>query len=255
MDLEEYLPLRIFQIMLVFARTSAVLLLLPGIGEVFIPVRVRLLFAVALALAVAPVIAPQLPPEPTSAAGLLTLVAGEVLIGLYFGLVARILWLTLDTAGRVISFSTGLASATVFNPSLSEQGSAIGLVLTLLGIMMLFITDLHHMVIRAVVESYAVFRPGGELMIGDFSEAITELVSGSFKVAVQLSAPFFVFGLLFFVTLGVLARLMPQLQIFFIGLPAQIYLGLFVWVTILGALMSAFLTYYADTAATYLIPN
>jgi flagellar biosynthesis protein FliR len=64
-----------------------------------------------------------------------------------------------------------------------------------------------------------------------------------------------VFGLLFFVTLGVLARLMPQLQIFFIGLPAQIYLGLFVWVTILGALMSAFLTYYADTAATYLIPN
>ena len=155
----------------------------------------------------------------------------------------------------MISFSTGLASATVFNPSLSEQGSAIGLVLTLLGIMMLFIADLHHMVIRAVVESYAVFRPGGELMIGDFSEAITELVSGSFKVAVQLSAPFFVFGLLFFVTLGVLARLMPQLQIFFIGLPAQIYLGLFVWVTILGALMSAFLTYYADTAATYLIPN
>lgn len=255
MNLEEYLPVRIFQIVLVFARSGSALLLLPGIGETFVPVRMRLLFSVGLALAVAPVIAPQLPPEPASAAGLLSLVAGEVLIGIYFGLVARILWLTLDTAGRVISFSTGLASATIFNPSLSEQGSAIGLILTLVGIMMLFITDLHHMVIRAVVESYTVFRPGGELMFADFSEAILELVSSSFKVAVQLSAPFYVFSLLFFVTLGVLARLMPQLQIFFIGLPAQIYLGMFVWVTILGAMMSAFLTYYADTAATYLIPN
>ena len=255
MNLEEFLPLRVYEIVLVFARTSAAMLMLPGIGETFIPVRVRVLFSAGLALAVAPTIAPQLPPEPASAAGLLVLVASEVIIGIYFGLVARILLLTLDTVGLVVSFSSGMASATVFDPSISEQGTAIGLLLTLLGIMLLFITDLHHLVIRAVVESYTVFRPGGTLMIGDLSEAITELVSSSFKVAIQLSAPFYVFSLLFFVCLGVLARLMPQLQIFFIGLPVQIYMGLLLLATILGALMSAFLTYYADTAATYLIPN
>ncbi|GHD61034.1 flagellar biosynthetic protein FliR [Thalassobaculum fulvum] len=255
MNLEEFLPLRVFEILMVFARAGSAMLMLPGIGETFVPVRVRLLLSAVLALAVAPAIAPQLPPEPTSAAGLLALIAGEVLIGIYFGLVARILLLTLDTAGRIISFSSGLASATIFNPSITEQGTAIGLILTMLGILLLFITDLHHLVIRAVVESYAVFRPGGELMFGDLSEAVTELVAGSFKVAVQLSAPFYVFSLLFFVCLGVLARLMPQLQIFFIGLPVQIYVGMLVLATILGAMMTAFLTYYADTAATYLIPN
>lgn len=255
MNLEEFLPLRVFEILMVFARTSSAMLLIPGIGETFVPMRVRLLFSALLALAVGPVIAPQLPPEPASPAGLLALLAGEILIGIYFGLVARILLLTLDTAGRVISFSSGLASATIFNPSITEQGTAIGLLLTLLGMLLLFITDLHHLLIRSVVESYTVFRPGGELMFGDLSEAITELVGGSFKVAVQLAAPFYVFSLLFFVCLGVLARLMPQLQIFFIGLPVQIYVGMFVLATILGALMSAFLTYYADTAATYLIPS
>jgi len=254
-NLEELLPLRVFQILLVFARIGSTMLMIPGIGETFVPVRVRLMFSGVLALAVAPVIAPQLPPEPGNAAELLTLVAGEILIGIYFGLVSRLLLLTLDTAGRVISFSTGLAAATVFNPSLTEQGTAIGLILTLLGILLLFITDLHHMVIRAVVESYTVFRPGGEMLFGDLSEAILELTAGSFKVAIQFSAPFYVFSLLFFVCLGVVSRLMPQLQIFFIGLPVQIYVGMLVLSTILGAMMSAFLTYYADTAATYLIPN
>lgn len=255
MNLEDYLPLRVYEILLVFARTSSALLMLPGIGETFVSMRIRLLLAGGLALAVAPVIAPQLPAEPATVPGLLTLVAGEVVIGLYFGLVARILLLTLDTAGRVISFSTGLAAATIFNPSITEQGSAIGLILTLLGILLLFITDMHHFLIRSVVESYEVFRPGGPMLFGDLSEALTEIVAGSFKVAIQLSAPFYVFSLLFFVCLGVLARLMPQLQIFFIGLPVQIGMGLFLLSTILGAMMTAFLTYYADTAATYLIPN
>ncbi len=255
MNHEENLPLQVFQILLVFARVGSALLMIPGIGETFVPTRVRLMFAGLLALAVAPVIGPQLPPEPANAATLLTLVAGEVLIGIYFGLVSRLLLLTMDTTGRVISFSTGLASATIFNPSLTEQGTAVGLILTLLSILLLFITDLHHMIIRAVVESYTVFRPGGEMMFGDLSEAIVELTASSFKVAIQLSAPFYVFSLLFFVCLGVLSRLMPQLQIFFIGLPIQIYMGMLVLATILGAMMTAFLAYYADTAATYLIPN
>ncbi|MEQ8813784.1 MAG: flagellar biosynthetic protein FliR [Thalassobaculum sp.] len=255
MNLEQYLPLQVFQILLVFARTGSAMLMIPGIGETFVPIRVRLLFSGLLALAVAPAIAPQLPPEPGNAAELLTLIAGEVLIGIYFGLVSRLLLLTLDTAGRVISFSAGLAAANIFNPSLTEQGTVIGLILTMLGILLLFITDLHHMIIRAVVESYGTFPAGRELMFADLSEAITELSAGSFKVAIQLSAPFYVFSLLFFVCLGVMSRLMPQLQIFFIGLPVQIYMGMLVLATILGALMSAFLTYYADTAATYLIPN
>jgi len=73
MNLEAYLPLKVFEILMVFARTSSAMLLLPGIGETFVPMRVRLMFSAMLALAVGPVIAPQLPPEPASPAGLLVL--------------------------------------------------------------------------------------------------------------------------------------------------------------------------------------
>ena len=83
------------------------------------------------------------------------LLVGEVVIGIYFGLVARILLLTLDTAGRIIAFSSGLANAQAFNPSISEQGSLPGPFLTTLGIMMLFATNMHYMLIRAIVDSYA----------------------------------------------------------------------------------------------------
>ena len=253
MPLEQYLPLQVYGMLMVLARTGSTVFLIPGIGETFVTTRVRLLFALGLSVAVAPVIAPSLPPEPANPAALLMLLVGEVVIGIYFGLVARILLLTLDTAGRIIAFSSGLANAQAFNPSISEQGSLPGLFLTTLGIMMLFATNMHYMLIRAIVDSYAVFPAGGALQIGDLSDALARLVSGSFKVALQLAAPFVVVALLFFVALGVLSRLMPQMQIFFIGLPVQVALGFAITATILGGLMGMFLDYYATNMVEYLV--
>ena len=89
-------------------------------------------------------------------------------------------------------------------------------------------------------------------MLADLSQAITELVASSFKVAVQLSAPFYVLGLLFFVCLGVLARLMPQLQIFFVAVPINIVCGFLLMLALLGSLMSVFLNYYSTQMAQFL---
>ncbi|NQW11422.1 MAG: flagellar type III secretion system protein FliR [Alphaproteobacteria bacterium] len=253
MPLEQYLPLQVYGVLMVLARSGTTVFLIPGIGETFVPNKVRILFALGLAIAIAPVIGPNLPPEPATPAGLLMLLLGEVVIGVYFGLVARLLLLTLDTTGRIIAFSSGLANAQAFNPALSEQGSLPGLFLTTLGIMLLFATNMHHMLIRAIVDSYEVFPVGGALPLGDLSDALARLVSGSFRVAVQLAAPYMVISLLFFAALGVLARLMPQLQIFFIGLPVQMALGFAITATILGGLMGLFLEYYATNMADYLV--
>jgi flagellar biosynthesis protein FliR len=254
-SLEEYLPLQAYALALVLARLGAMVFLLPGIGESFVPAQVRMIFLLLMSLVVAPIVMTRLPTIPPSVPEMFLLTFQEILIGTFFGLVARTLLLTLSSAGMIISFATGLANATVFNPSIQGQGTAISLFMSTLGIMVFLATDLHHMMILALIDSYSLFPPGAPLPIGDLSLAYTRLVAESFEMAVQLSAPFILFSLIFFITLGVVSRLMPQLQIFFIGLPIQIMLGFVILIAILGTMMEVFVTYFESGVASYLVPR
>ena len=255
MPLEEFLPAQVYAFLIVLARTGSMLVLMPGIGEGYIQIRIRLFFGLAFALAVTPIVAPFLPPEPESIPGLFAMVFGEVVIGLYFGLVGRILLLTMDTLGRIVSFQIGLAAAQIFNPTISEQGTLVGLFLTTLGILFLFIFDLHHVLLRAIVDSFTLFQPGVVPPFDDLAEALGRVTADSFKIAVQFSAPFLVLGLIFYTCLGILARLMPQLQIFFIGIPVQLLMGLAALFVILSGLMGLFVEYYATNVDEYLLPR
>lgn len=253
MPLEQYLPLQVYAILLVFVRIGAAIALMPGVGESHVPAQVRLFFALAVALLIGPVVADRLPERPVTGAAMLALLFGEFLIGTFLGLVSRIMILTLDTAGRVISFSTGLANAQVFNPSIQSQASLPGLFLTTLGVVVLFATDMHQVILVGVADSYQAFPPGGPPMLDDFAAAVTRLVADGFTVGVRLAAPFLVLSLLFFVVLGLLARLMPQLQIFFVGLPVQLAGGMFLFAVVLTGLFTVFLEYFADGLSTYVL--
>ena len=83
----------------------------------------------------------------------------------------------------------------------------------------------------------------GVVEVGDVAQHITKVIATSFKIGIQLSAPFLVFGLLFNVGLGVLSRLMPQMQVFFIGLPLSIILGFALLIAVMGAMMGTFTGY------------
>ncbi|MDA9975368.1 flagellar biosynthetic protein FliR [Alphaproteobacteria bacterium] len=252
MQLEQFLPLQAYAFIIIFTRLAGTVMLLPGLGEAFAPVRVRLLFAILLTIVAAPVIETSIPPEPKSLIGLFVLLAGELLVGVYLGLISRIMLLTLDTAGRFVSMSIGMANAQVFNPSIANQASIPGLLLTTLGIMLLFATNMHHTLIIAVIESYTLFPVGNPIPSGDAALVMSRMVGDSFKLGLQLSAPFIVLSLVFFMGLGILARLMPQLQIFFVGLPVQLAGGLFLFAACLSGLFTLFLEYYADGLNAYL---
>jgi flagellar biosynthetic protein FliR len=96
-------------------------------------------------------------------------------------------------------------------------------------------------VIAALNDSYALFRPGEVPLLGDVAAHTSRTVTAAFRIGIQLSAPFIVFGLLFNLGLGVLSRLMPQMQVFFVGLPLSIILGLLILIVVLGAMMNVFL--------------
>ena len=212
--------------MLIFVRVGAATMLLPGYGEPFVSPRLRLLFALMVSLVVAPVLLETLPKMPESAAMLTLLIMGEVLIGVFIGTVARMFLAALTTAGMLIGYMSAMANALTNDPSAAQQGSIAGSFLTLIALLTIMTLDLHHMLLMAVVDSYDLFVPGQVPPISDFSEMIARTVAETFVLAFQIAAPFVVVGLIFYLGLGLLGRLMPQMQVFFVAMPLQIGLGL-----------------------------
>jgi flagellar biosynthetic protein FliR len=250
--LERLLALEAFSYLLVFSRVGAAVMLAPGIGEAFVPARIRLLIALTVTIVIYPVVAPILPETPAVFAGVFLLLLGEITIGVFIGSIARILATALFTTGTIIAFLTGFANAILFNPMIRDQGAMTAVFLSLLGTLLIFITDLHHLLFAALMDSYTMFVPGVGVPLDDFSEAIGRLVAGSFLLGVQLAAPFIIVIMLFYISLGLLARLMPQFQVFFVGLPLQIMLGLTILIVSVSAIMMWFLDYYA-TGMSWLI--
>jgi flagellar biosynthetic protein FliR len=218
----------IFGYLVVFARIGSMLMMLPGFGEAYVSPRIRLALALVISLVVAPAVADLIPAIPESGWTLLLMLGNEIGIGLFLGLVARLTLSALQVAGTIIAFQSSLANAFVNDPTTAQQASVPSTFLLVLGLMLIFATNLHHMMLTAMVESYGLFSPAALPEMGDMAQAITKIVSGSFVLAVQISAPFLVVGLVFYLGLGLLARLMPQVQVFFIAMPLQVLLGLVV---------------------------
>ena len=167
----------------------------------------------------------------------MVLLVEEIVIGAMLGLTARLTVSALDVAGSVIAQQLGLGFVTAVDPTQGEQGVILGNFLTMLGVTMFFATDMHHLVIFALNDSYTLFEPGELPASGDVAALLTKTVAGAFRIGIQLSAPFLVFGLLFNLGLGLLSRMMPQMQVFFVALPLSILLGFLFMVLVIGSMM------------------
>jgi len=244
--LQDILQSNLFAFFMVFARIGAAVMLIPGFGESFVPPRMRLMIALGITLVVTPVVASKIPALPESPIALFLALGGEILIGLFIGSMARFLFFALQTAGMIMAYQTGLANALITDPTAAVQGALFSAFLGLLGVLLIFESGLHHLMLRAVVDSYSLFAPGHLPPLDDFSNMAARVVSDSFDLSMRIAAPFIVVALVFYLGLGLLGRLMPQIQVFFIVLPLQIALGLVVFALTIGAGMMWFLGAYSD---------
>ncbi len=244
--LTELLPTQIFALLLIFARIGTALMLMPGFGESYISARIRLLLALMVSLVIHPAVAPNLPALPPSPAALLLLVFGEVFIGLFLGSLARILMAALSIGGMMIATVTGLANALTNDPTAAQQGSIAGSFLSTLALLIILVLDLHHLLLRGVIDSYTLFLPGQPILTGDISMMITRVVAKAFLLGFQIASPFVAIGLIFNLGLGLLSRLMPQMQIFFIAIPLQILIGMAVLMIALPAIMGWFISGFQE---------
>jgi len=248
-DIGSFIGGSVFTFLIVFVRLGATFLIMPIFGEQFVSARIRLLLALTISLVTVPVVAAYIPSQPDNPAELLVLILGEVLIGLFIGTIARTMLTALEVAGFLIANQIGLSAAQAFNPTMASPGNPVSGILGMLALLLIFATDLHHMLILAAVDSYVLFAPGEGLPLGDAAQHLVRVVSASFLTGFQMSAPFVVIGLLFFLGLGLIARLAPQIQIFFVSVPLQIGLG----TLLLGLSLSSLILYWLQAFEAQLI--
>ena len=219
---------------LIFARLASLVMLIPGLGDTTVPVRVRMAFAFLMTLMLVPVVAPSLPVVPGAISGLVFAVIREILIGLMIGSVLKMFMMALAVAGEVVSIQTTLSFAQTAAPGISPNSSTLGAFLGLIGTVLIVTTDLHHLFLAGIVKSYSLFPFGRALPVADAGELAVRTMSDAFKMGIQLSAPVAVFALVFNVATGLVGRVMPQFQVFFVASPLIVLLGLSIFAMSLG---------------------
>ena len=236
---------------LVFSRVGGLVMAMPGLGETPTPVRVRLAFAFLMCLVVTPVVAPGLPQAPASVGELGADILREALIGLAIGAILRTFLAAMATAGEVISLSTTLSFAQTANPTEAQQNTTLATFLSLMAIVLIMATNLHHLFIAAMVRSYTLFPYDHVAPIGDFAQLAIRTVGGAFALGIQLAAPILAFSLIFNVATGLVGRAMPSFQIFFAAAPLQVLLGLSLLALSLGVMGTWWLDRYRDVLQTF----
>jgi flagellar biosynthetic protein FliR len=224
--------------LLVFARVGTMMALMPGLGERAMPMRVRLGIALLLTMILFPLHRPLYAIDMARPAGVFLMLFMEMAVGFTLGMAGRIAVSALQTAGVVIANAMGLGFAMQVDPTQGQQGAVIGTFLTLTGIAIIFASDLHHLVIAAISDSFSIIRPGALPASGDAAQFLTGVMSRAFLVAIQLSAPFLVFALVFNIGLGILSKLMPQMQVFFVAMPVTIGVGFLILLLVIGVMMA-----------------
>ena len=250
--MEHYAPAQqVFAAGLIFARLGAMIMVIPGLGETFVPVRVRLSFSLLLALILFPVVGSTVPPVPGDISGVAFAVIKESAIGLMIGTILRLFMSSLAATGEIISIQTTLGFAQTANPTQAAPSTTIGTFLGLLGIVLVMATNMHHLFLSAIVRSYSIFPFTRPMPLADANALAIQTVSRSFALGLQLAAPVVAFSLIFNIATGLVGRVMPQFQIFFVASPLMILLGLSIFALSLGVIGVVWIDHYRDLVGMF----
>lgn len=242
---------QVFAAALIFARVGAILMLIPGIGEAYVPPRIRLSLALLLSMVVWPIVSGVLPPLPQSLGAAVGWIIREVIVGLAIGALLRAFMAVLAVAGEIVALQTTLGFAQTANPLQAQPATTLAAFLTLLGVTLLFATNTHHLFIGGIVGSYELIAPVRPLIPGDFATLAIRTLADAFALGVQLAAPVLVFALIFNLATGLVGRVMPQFQVFFAAAPLSIILGLSVFALSLGVVGTVFIDRYRALANVF----
>ncbi|NLS18065.1 flagellar type III secretion system protein FliR [Rhizobium sp. P40RR-XXII] len=231
----------ILALFVAFCRIGGCMMVLPGFSSGRIPPQIRLLLSVALSMAILPLLWNTIYPQVSKGdASFIGLIFTETVIGLMYGMMARIYTLGLQFAGASISMLIGFNAPG--GADIVEESSETSLtsLISFCGLMMLFILDFHHYILQALVDSYSVVPLGGHIEPRAALISITDTLETTFFIMLRLASPFLLYGLMFQISIGFINKLAPQIPIYFISTPYLLMGGLFMLYLSIAALVSQF---------------
>ena len=238
--------LEIYAFMTIFLRIGSAILVMPGFMTSYVSTRIRLSVALALTLVLIPLLSTRLPVPPADFGSFLTTCIFEINYGLFMGLCMQFLYAALSLVGNFAGQAIGFSNAQIFDPAFQAQSIVLETFLSLTALTVIFLMDLHHLMLGAIVDSYHIFPVGGEMPWGDFANELSSDLNQAFITGFKVGAPFIAFTIVFYAGMGLVSRLMPQLNIFFLSLPLQIYLGLGLLFITLPIMIMWFIRYFEN---------
>lgn len=227
--------------MLVFCRIGGCLLLLPGISSERIPINARLFIAIAVSLALSPLVVDDVRPLAQSGVDtLIPAIVSELSTGLLLGFFVRIFFIALEFGAIAAANFAGYGSIFSHSFENSESTSPLAMVITLPAVALFFILDQHLRVIELLQRSYIMFPPSSPFELDPTLQYITVTLGVAFRLAIQVSAPLMVFSISVNLLLGMLNKMVPQIPAYYISTPFILLGGLLVFYFLVGAMLLSF---------------
>jgi flagellar biosynthesis protein FliR len=236
------LPAWAFAFVLVMARIGAAMTLLPGLGESQPPVMVRVGLTLGVTALLLPGIAPSIPKVPEATAQAAVMIVAEIVTGLWLGWLARLLVLALPIAGQFIAYMLGVANVLQPDPELGSQATPIESLFDIAASVFILVTGLYALPLAALAGSYRLIPAGTFLPAADTTQTAVRAAGMAFALAVRLASPFLLVSIIWHVATGLLARLVPRMQVYFVVMPGQILGGIALLAVTTTALLGAWQT-------------
>ena len=212
--LAEYIPNFLF----ILLRAGIIIMLLPFFGSMSFPARLKIGFAVAIALILTPIVEFKVP-----AKGIPLIVFHEIILGVAFGFAARFVFFAIEIAGQVVSNTMGLTVAHIFNPDMG-QSTELSQLFGFIAMLVFLSMDAHHDLISIFVKSYE-WLPPGEISVGNVIPVVLSLGSTMFLIALKVSTPVVITMVISHIILGFVYKAAPQINIFFVAYPVYLFVG------------------------------
>ena len=242
--MQQLLHIEVYKYLLIFLRIGSAIMLMPGFMTTYINMRYRLSIALGISVVLYPFLADILPPPPTDYLDHVKMYMLEITYGVFFGLMMQITFTALSLAGNFAGTAIGFSNAQLFDPSTQTQSIVLESFFSITALTVIFVTDLHHTMLSAVIASYDLFPAGASLPDADMANYMSKALGESFVTGFRLASPFIAFTIIFYSGMGLVSRLMPQLNIFFLSLPLQLYLGIGLLFITLPAIIFWFIEYF-----------
>jgi flagellar biosynthetic protein FliR len=221
---------------LIFCRVAALFTTAPVFGNRSIPKQVKVGLAAVITLAMLPLVGPKVGAAPADLVSMIAQIAAETAVGLCLGFMVQLLLSAFQIAGYYIDTQMGFGIINILNPFTEQQTSAMGQFMYQLSMTLFLIGGGHLFLIGTVAGSYLTVPPGGAQFTGDMSAAFTAFVGQLFVVAVKIAAPAAAVLMVIDVAFAIIARTVPQMNVFIVGMPVKIIVGLLTMAIVLPVL-------------------